>query len=515
MQQTSKLPEGWAYSTLDTIGKWATGGTPSRKVKEYFGVDIPWIKSGDLNDSIVTDIEEKITKKGLDNCSAKLLPEGTISIALYGATIGKLGIFGKDAATNQACANCIPNNSIIHTKFLFYYLFQQRKTLIEAGQGGAQPNLTNRIVREWPLSLPPLADQHRIVSAIEALFARLDVANERLDRVLEILKRFRQSVLVAACEGRLTEDWREENPDIESAYHEMNELIKSRKQKYEKQYNEAKEQGIRKPNSLFELQIPKISDDFEKELQKTWAVTTVGFIGHVTKLAGFEYTKYFNLKDEGDIPVIRAQNVQMGKFIPTNLKYISKETSDALERSKINGNEVLIVYVGAGVGNVCLAPSDSRWHLSSNVGKISSDWLSRKYLMYFLQSEIGIHRILDNSKATAQPSLSMKAIRQVLLSIPPLPEQHEIVRRVDAVFALADSIEAKVAAAREKTEKLRQSILAKAFSGELVPTEAELARREGRDYEPADVLLERIKAEQGKSGKKGKAAKVKSTHGRE
>jgi len=95
MQQQSELPEGWAYSILDTIGKWATGGTPSRKVKEYFGVDIPWVKSGDLNDSIVTDIEEKITKKGLDNSSAKLLPEGTISIALYGATIGKLGILGK------------------------------------------------------------------------------------------------------------------------------------------------------------------------------------------------------------------------------------------------------------------------------------------------------------------------------------------------------------------------------------------------------------------------------------
>ena len=108
---------------------------------------------------------------------------------------------------------------------------------------------------------------------------------------------------------------------------------------------------------------------------------------------------------------------------------------------------------------------------------------------------------------TAQKNINISILNDVAIPLPPLPEQHEIVRRVDALFALADSIEAKVAAARARTEKLRQSILAKAFSGELVETEAELARREGRDYEPTDVLLERIRAEQVVSGKKGKAAK--------
>ncbi|TAH56035.1 MAG: type I restriction endonuclease subunit S, partial [Methanosarcina mazei] len=93
-------------------------------------------------------------------------------------------------------------------------------------------------------------------------------------------------------------------------------------------------------------------------------------------------------------------------------------------------------------------------------------------------------------------------IRQIRIPLPPLSEQYEIIRRVDALFAFASSIETKVAAAREKTEKLRQSILAKAFSGELVETEAEIARREGRDYETAEVLLERIKEERGKGGKK-------------
>ncbi len=99
------------------------------------------------------------------------------------------------------------------------------------------------------------------------------------------------------------------------------------------------------------------------------------------------------------------------------------------------------------------------------------------------------------------PRINVADIKKFPIPFPPLPEQQEIVHRVDALFAFADSIEAKVKAARENTEKLRQSILAKAFSGELVPTETELARKEGRDYEPAETLLERIKVER-KSDKK-------------
>ena len=91
---------------------WSTGGTPSRQVSNYFDGGIPWIKSGDLNDGVVTKTDDTISQSGLENSNAKLLPKGTISIALYGATIGKLGILGIEATTNQACANCIINEKI-------------------------------------------------------------------------------------------------------------------------------------------------------------------------------------------------------------------------------------------------------------------------------------------------------------------------------------------------------------------------------------------------------------------
>lgn len=129
--------KGWIRTSLVEIGQWCSGGTPSRKIKDYYGGSIPWIKSGDLKDGLINKTEESITQKGLEKSSAKILPPGTLSIAMYGATIGKLGIFNFPAASNQACANVIPDERIINTKYLFYYLFSEREELIKKAIGGA------------------------------------------------------------------------------------------------------------------------------------------------------------------------------------------------------------------------------------------------------------------------------------------------------------------------------------------------------------------------------------------
>ena len=157
------IPKNWRKTSLGSVGIWSTGGTPSRQVSNYFDGGIPWIKSGDLNDGIVTKTDETISQLGLDNSNAKLLPKGTISIALYGATIGKLGILGIESTTNQACANCVINEKIITTRYLFYFLRSQKSYFIQVGQGGAQPNITNWIIWEWPIVIPPLNEQHRII----------------------------------------------------------------------------------------------------------------------------------------------------------------------------------------------------------------------------------------------------------------------------------------------------------------------------------------------------------------
>lgn len=197
------LPAGWTRQILDDLGTWSTGGTPSRRNHRNFGGDVPWVKSGDLRDGPVLRTDEHITRDALLNSAAKLLPPGTVSVALYGATIGRTGILEIEAATNQACANCVVNPNIADRWFLFYFLLSQRAELVAAGQGGAQPNLTNRIVRDWPVLLPPVAEQREIVRALRELLETVEGLFTRLTSAEELVEHTYHALLAKAFEGDL------------------------------------------------------------------------------------------------------------------------------------------------------------------------------------------------------------------------------------------------------------------------------------------------------------------------
>lgn len=168
-----EIPTGWGWTTLGEVGSWQSGGTPSRSNKSYYGGDIPWLKTGDLNDGLILEIPENITEEAVMNSSAKLNPSGSVLIAMYGATIGKLGILTFPATTNQACCACIEFNAITRL-YLFYFLLSQRNILISKGGGGAQPNISKEIITNTFIPVPPLPEQQRIVSKIEELFSILD-----------------------------------------------------------------------------------------------------------------------------------------------------------------------------------------------------------------------------------------------------------------------------------------------------------------------------------------------------
>ena len=173
-----KLPEGWCLTTLGSIGHWQSGATPSRLRKEYYGGSIPWLKTGDLNDGIITNIPEFITEKALAETSVKLNPSGSVLIAMYGATIGKVGILSFPATTNQACCACV--NYKLEQMYLFYFLLANRESFIRMGGGGAQPNISKEKITNTVISLPPLKEQQRIVNKIEEIFAQLDAIEASL-----------------------------------------------------------------------------------------------------------------------------------------------------------------------------------------------------------------------------------------------------------------------------------------------------------------------------------------------
>ena len=166
-----EIPNSWTWARMGQIGNWGAGSTPQRCNQDYYGGNILWLKTGELNNGIVYDTEEKITQRAFQDRSLRMNKIGDVLIAMYGATIGKLAIVGKELTTNQACCGCTPY--VVFNWYLFYFLMASRDTFIKKGEGGAQPNISRVKLVEHLIPLPPLREQKRIVQKIEQLMQLL------------------------------------------------------------------------------------------------------------------------------------------------------------------------------------------------------------------------------------------------------------------------------------------------------------------------------------------------------
>lgn len=194
------IPSGWKIKKMPEVVKWSSGGTPKARVKEYYeNGNIPWLIIGDLNDGIVNTSATKITELGLNNSSAKLVPTGTLLVAMYGS-IGKLGITGIECCTNQAIAFAKEMYGVT-TEYMFYYLLLMKSKLISLGKGGTQKNISLTVLNSIDVVVPPITEQQRIVDWIEELFSQLDSAVETLKKTKQQLAVYRQAVLKEAFEG--------------------------------------------------------------------------------------------------------------------------------------------------------------------------------------------------------------------------------------------------------------------------------------------------------------------------
>lgn len=434
------LPTHWIFSKLGEVCQTTSGGTPSRKVSEYYKGSIPWVKSGELNYNVITETEEYISEIAVKNSSAKVFPKGTLLIALYGATIGKLAFLGVDAATNQAvCA--IFKNKIFESRFLYYLLFYKKQDLIKKGVGGAQPNISQTILKNIEIPIVPLPEQRAIVSKIEQLFSELDngIANLRLAQ--EQLKVYRQAVLKKAFEGDVT-----------------------------KNTTEMAQRKLR---------------DFAELITK----------GASPKWQGFNYTE-----DQSQLLFITSENVREGFIDLTKKKFLPLSFNEKQKRSTLKKGDVLFNLVGASIGRAAIFNMDVLSNINQAVAVIRlSDNLDNWYLTYFLNAEIAKQEYLSKVVDVARANLSLTDVNNLIIPYCSLPEQHAIVQEIETRLSVCDKMAQDIDEALEKAEALRQSILKKAFEGKLL-SERELAEvRRAEDWEPAEVLLERIKVK--KEGK--------------
>ncbi|HEP3241515.1 TPA: restriction endonuclease subunit S [Campylobacter coli] len=205
-KENYKLPQGWEWKSLGEIANTSSGGTPSRNKKEYWeNGNIKWLKSGELNDGYIDFIEENITEEAIKNSSAKIFQKGTLLIAMYGATAGKLGILNLDSTTNQAiCAFLHKDKNIkFLEKFLFYFLFFLRDKIIKDSFGGAQPNINQTYIKNLQIPLPPIKEQEQIASHLDELSSHVKNLKQNYQAQIKNLQELKNSLLDKAFKGNL------------------------------------------------------------------------------------------------------------------------------------------------------------------------------------------------------------------------------------------------------------------------------------------------------------------------
>jgi type I restriction enzyme S subunit len=448
----SVLPEGWDAKPLRKVATSRKGKKPSRLEGEQFPGSIPYLD--------IEAFEYRRIRRFADTNSSVVVEKGSVLVVWDGARCGLAG----NAPTRGALGSTIAELQLgkIDASYVRCFLDTCYETVNSNHRGTGIPHVEPELF--WSLELPvaPLAEQKRIAAKVEELLARVNAAREQLARVRATLKRFRQAVLAAACSGRLTADWRETHAISESGHGLLERILQERAAE----------------NQRLKIALPHLETAGRNDIPESWAWTSVGFI-----------TKNF---DGCRVPVKAAERARKQGPYPY---YGASGIIDSVDDYLFDGDYLLIAEDGANLvyrsTPIAFRAFGKFW--VNNHAHVVQTWGAAP--LAYLEAHLNGTDLQDSITGSAQPKLTQKAMNAIPVSFPPLEEQHEIVRRVEALFKLADAIEKRVAAAATRAEKLTQAILAKAFRGELVPTEAELARREGRDYEPASALLARIQDE--------------------
>ena len=311
------IPAHWKIKKMPEVVKWGSGGTPKATEREYYeNGTIPWLIIGDLNDGIVTESTSKITELGLQNSSAKMIPQGTLLVAMYGS-IGKLGITGIECCTNQAIAYAKEMYGVT-TKYMYYYMAMMKSELISKGKGGTQKNISQTVLNSLNVVVPPLPEQERIVARIEELFSELDKAVETLKKTKAQLAVYRQAVLKEAFEGITKID----------SIRNMTSIVTSGSRGWAKYYSDNGAMFVRIGNltrtgidiTFDDVQCVKLPDQAEgvrSRLQPNDVLISItadlGSIGLVPNNIGEAYINQH-------IALVRFNNPEQGKFMAWYLR---------------------------------------------------------------------------------------------------------------------------------------------------------------------------------------------------
>lgn len=417
--------------------------------------------------------------------------------------VGMDGLFrcyewrGGEAGLNQRVCKIVPNEQFLNRRFLLFGINGYLRAIEDATSSVTVGHLSSKDILRIPFPLPPLSEQSRIVAKLEQLLRKVDACQKRLANLPVLLKRFRQSVLAAAYSGRLTADWREDHVGIEDAERLIARIGESRRDRCEK-LRHTRRRMIALGN--FDNLEPSLRTDLElPELPRTWRWVDLRFV--MMPEEPFCYGVVQPGEDDRNGPrLVRVCDLDGGQVLASNLRGIPPAVHAEYARSILTGGEVVVSVVGT-IGRSAIVPP---WLAGANIARAIAKVPVREFEARFIALWLSTSRaetwMVGDAREVARKTLNLEQLRTLPTPLAPVLEQQEIIRRVDGLFALASGIEARAAKAQGHIDELTPSMLAKAFRGELVATEAELARREGRSFEQASILLDRIRVERGSAG---------------
>ena len=443
------VPEGWAWCRLGEIGVWRAGSTPNRKnIAFYKNGTIPWLLTGDLNDGIITDIPNKITEEAYCQTSLKLNPTNSICIAMYGATIGKLGILSTPATTNQACCVCSDFKGISN-KYLFYFLLQHREKFVLLGFGGAQPNISKEKIIATFIPLPPLAEQKRIVTAIEAIFTQIELLEQNKADLQTAIKQAKSKILDLAIRGKLVP----QDPADEPASVMLERL------RAEKEAKIAAGEIKRSKNDSYIYRSPtdncyyqkyadgceeNISDEIPFDVPEGWAWCKLPEVCRKPITDGTHNSP--SNSASGDFLYITAKNIKNLAICLDDATYISKEIHESIySRCSPELNDILLTKDGT-IGEVAVNNLNYPFSMLSSIALIKpSNEILSWFLAYILISDLLQNKMKKEAKGSALKRIILAQINDFLIPLPPLAEQQRIVTKIEELFAQFDSIIAALA----------------------------------------------------------------------
>lgn len=466
------IPENWKWVILDEISVTSSGGTPDRKNSNYFKGDIPWVKSGELNYNIIHETEEYISQEALDYSSAKIFPKGSLLIALYGNTVGRMAFLGVDAATNQAVASITPFS--INPKYLFYYLISSKEDLLNKREGSAQPNISQKVLNEFPFPLAPVEEQNKIVDKIEELFSELDSILIVFDELLHKLKLYWLSELKSFFKGDKTKHIKSDS---------KNNILSEIKKARAKQKIDYKKDNESLKNIDFEIpknwKIVKLCDVF---VNPTTSITD-GPFGSNLKSTDFQKQGY---------PILKIQNIDRNEFISKDISYVTEEKFNELKKHQFSSGDIIITKLGSPLGKACIVPANFKQGvIVADLIRIKkSEYINSKFLMYSLNAPYMISQLEKLSKGTTRQRVTLNGIRNLTLIFPNLSEQDIIVNKIDELDDEIKNLTGFIKRTILEVNALKQKILADAFTGDLVFND--LSKKIQEDY-LQKILIEKEK----------------------